>query len=58
MAHHSLPSCETTITLTLNVCIFSLKNLGLNDVIVFLCILLQCRPCLMFVKLCDDFLSS
>ena len=56
MAHHLLPGCGTTLTLTLTVCkFFSLKNLDLNDVIVFLCILLQYRPCLMFAKLCDDF---
>jgi len=44
----------TTLTLTLTMHFF-LKNLDLNDVIVFLCTLLQCRPCLMFAKLCDDF---
>jgi len=54
MAHHSLPSCGITVTLTLTVCTF-FKNLDLNDVIVVFWFLMQCRPCLMSIKLQDDF---
>ena len=34
MAHHSVPSCVITVSLTFAVCTF-LKNLDLNDVIIF-----------------------
>ena len=53
ISHHSLPICVIAVTLTLTVCTFC-KNLYLNDVVV-LCVLMQCRPCLMSMKLQDYF---